>query len=115
MSKSIVAAIAIATSILIAPNGAQAGGLIGSQQSLTTLNQVQQVKQSRRHKKRNFRHNRHNRHRNHRHAGGNYFFGGHYFDGHSYRTCRRLKRKAYHTGSRYWWNKYHRCMDRNYF
>lgn len=112
MSKSIVAAIAIAAGVLMAPNGAQAAGPIGNQQALFEANQVVQIKQTRRHKK---RHVRKHRHRNHRHVGGHFFFGHGYHDRPYYRSCRFLKRKAYRTGSRYYWRKYRNCMDRYYY
>ncbi|MEP1208156.1 MAG: hypothetical protein ABJM29_00330 [Rhizobiaceae bacterium] len=112
MSKSIVAAIAITAGVLIAPMNAQAAGPIGNQQALTETSQVQQIKQSHRHKKRIFR-KKHRR--GHRHVGGHFFFGHDYHDRPYYRSCRYLKRKAYRTGSRHWWRKYRRCMDRNYY
>lgn len=47
------------------------------------------------------------RHRFHRfHKFHGYHWGG---------SCHWLKRKAYRTGSRYWWKKYKRCLYFKYY
>ena len=109
----LITAIAVAAGILIMPNVAQAAGTFSSVASTDNPGQVLQIKETRRHnsgRQRKHRSNRHNRH-----AGGNFHFGSDYYDGHVYRSCRFLKRKARYSGSRYWWNKYRNCMDRRYY
>jgi hypothetical protein len=109
----LITAIAVATGVLIMPNTSLAAGLVGAMASVENAGQIIQIKETRRRKpgrSRNQRHNRHNRN-----AGGHFYFGPDFFDGHIYRACRQLKRKARYTGSRYWWNQYRRCMDHRYF
>ena len=41
----------------------------------------------------------------------NHYWGGYYEYEPTY-NCRYFFRKARHTGSRYWWKKYNRCISR---
>ena len=42
---------------------------------------------------------------------GSPYYGAYSGYGYSYGSpCRWLKRKAIHTGSPYWWNRYHYCI-----
>lgn len=58
-------------------------------------------------------------HRHHRHRGwgGVYFAAPLYYGAYDYGygDCRWLKRKAWRTGSSYWWRRYNRCVDRSYW
>ncbi len=112
MSKKLAAAIAVAAGVLIMPNMAQANGVVSNLQSISNIGQVHQIKNNGHH---NHRRARHNRHKKHRHFGGHFYFGHDYYGRPSYHSCRRLKRRAYATGSRYWWKRYRRCMNRNYY
>ena len=54
----------------------------------------------------------HGRRLRHRHLHFGWGGGPYWIDyGYGYRNCRWLKRKARRTGRRYWWNRYHRCMN----
>ena len=50
--------------------------------------------------------------------GGIYFaapvYGYGYYNSYYGSSCHWLKRKARRTGSRYWWRRYYRCVDRYY-
>ena len=96
MTIKIVTAIAVAASVLAMSSVAEAGGKrhgFNSSDSFQTVG--------------------HKRHGKRRHSKRHFHFSDHFYDGHRpYRTCRRLKRKAYYTGSRYWWKKYRRCASR---
>jgi len=44
-----------------------------------------------------------------------YYWGGIWIaPGIYYADCEWLRRRAYRTGSRYWWNRYYRCVELNY-
>ena len=116
----LVTAIAVATGILLMPNMAMAGGTFSSVKSIQNQGSVIQVKETRRNgrgvrKHRKLRKKGHGHHNRHRHAGGHFFFDYDYYGDHAYRSCRYLKRKARYSGSRYWWKKYRRCMNRHYY
>lgn len=100
-----ITTIAVAAGILIAPNVAQAAGTFSNVKAINDAGQVIQVKQSR----------RHNRRHHNRHAGGRFFFDHNFHGDYPYRSCSRLKRKAFYTGSNYWWKKYRRCMSNRYY
>ncbi len=59
----------------------------------------------------------HHHHRRHRGWGGVYFAAPLYYGdyGYGYGDCHWLKRKAWRTGSSYWWRRYNRCVDRSYW
>ena len=99
MTMKIITAIAVASSVLVMSNVAEAGsrapGVYGGEF-------VQKIG--------------HKRHRKHRHAKHGLFYDHGYYYGHNpYRACRWLKRKARYTGSHYWWKRYQRCMDRYFY
>ena len=48
-------------------------------------------------------------HRHWRHGWGGGVYYGDY--GYGFGDCQWLKRKAIHTGRRYWWNRYHNCRN----
>ncbi len=102
MTTKIVTAIVLAASVLVVSSAAEAG------QRRHGGHKVE------RHNKHFNKHNRHNRHdrwnKHRRHHNGHFgiYFG--YED--PYELCAYYKRKAYHTGSRYWWKKYKRCIRR---
>lgn len=56
-------------------------------------------------KKRHFKHGGHGIH---------FIFDQDYYGHKPRRSCRWLKRKAYYSGSRYWWKRYRRCVNRYY-
>ncbi len=39
-----------------------------------------------------------------------YYYDG-FYDDYSYSDCAPLRRRALQTGKRYWWNRYHACID----
>ena len=53
-----------------------------------------------------FAHRRFHRHR-HIFIGAPLLYGGYYY---GYGDCYWLRRRALHTGSQYWWNRYHACL-----
>lgn len=113
MTTKLVTAIAIAAGVLIMPNVAQANGATAGLQGMENVSQIEQVKDTRKRNRGRAHRNRH--HNKHRKFGG-HFYVQHDFYGHNpYRSCRSLKRKARHTGSRFWWRKYRNCMERYYY
>lgn len=96
MTMKIVTAIAVAASVLVMSNAAEAGGKRNGIHASDSFHSVQ--------------------HKRHHKRGG--FKRHFYFDHYGYNpghACRRLKRKAYYTGSRYWWKRYRHCMNRYYY
>ena len=107
--------IAVAASVLSMPTVSKAAGIFNNVQAVSDAGQVIQIKESRRRDRGRARHKRHNRkHRHNRHVGGHFFFDHDLHGDYPYRSCRRLKRKAYYTGSHYWWKKYRICMRNRY-
>ena len=101
MTLKILTAIAVATGVLAMSNAAEAGGK--KRHGFHGHDHVKSVQHKRHHKHR--RYNRRDRH-------FSIDFGNYHYP--SVHSCRRLKKKAYYTGSRYWWKKYQRCINRYY-
>ncbi|MEP0943836.1 MAG: hypothetical protein ABJH63_07700 [Rhizobiaceae bacterium] len=110
----LITVIAVAASVLIMPNVSAAAGTFSNAQAFNDSAQVIQIKETRQRNRGRARHNRKHNRKHSRHVGGHFFFDHDYHGGYAHHSCRRLERKAYRTGSRYWWNKYRFCMRHRY-
>lgn len=96
MTKKILSTIAFAVGILAVTSTAEANNMRTGTIVADNTFEVIQIKN----KHRGNKHRRHNRHWGH----GHFEFRPH--------GCGYFYRKARRTGSRYWWRKYDRCVDR---
>ncbi|MCB1493818.1 MAG: hypothetical protein KDJ77_18780 [Rhodobiaceae bacterium] len=95
-TKSILAATAMAVTVVAGSAGAEAGqmnqGFNGTDAQVITIGHKHHWKKH---------HKWHN--------------GGYIVISDPYRSCHFLKKKARYTGSRYWWNQYRLCVNGYYY
>lgn len=105
MFKSIVTALILAAGIGLGaaqPASASPQGLAGAMPATPAVSaDIVEAGHRRAHRGRHFR-------------GGKRFRGHAYYGGHGY-SCGYFLRKAQHTGKRYWWKKYRRCVARGHY